>query len=96
MCYINSSCGSLTSSYDGFYFQVYFTSLSTYIRVPFLQFAQQHGDTCQLNVMRSNIQSGTSDVNDKRIIMGGKFFTQWMGEFTNKYSAATINTLEFD
>lgn len=46
--------------------------------------------------MRSNIQSGTSDFNDKRIIMGGKFFTQWMGEFTNKYSAATINTLEFD
>lgn len=88
VCTLPGNCSSNEVWLNDWQFKIQFDSSQdgTYIRVPLATFAEdaQSGD-CNILVGNTNITDSGSTALDRTVVLGGMFFQEFFGLFTNKY-----------
>lgn len=84
-CYFNQTCNNYPDIME-YSFQMKFSGVQNYMRVPLSLFASNTtGNKCVLAI--SNLDSDTES--SSNVILGGLFFQNFYGVFTNTYDAST-------
>lgn len=86
-CTISETCSSYLSEFNTYSFYMKFsTNSADYMRVPLAAFTQDVNGTCQILI--TNLDSSMVDASS--IVLGGMFFQNFFGVFTNHYDATPV------
>lgn len=81
ICTMSSACSTYQSLLTSYYFRFLFdSSKSIYMSMPLATFATEVDNKCQLNIGYNNLDY---------ITLGGMFFQEFYGQFTNTYTNGT-------